>query len=97
MPKPPSPSNLGDTGQIARFWQLSRRKLTLPLTSRLVHDVDLSTLAALTWCFGAAALSGVLIERTGVATTIGIFLAWKVGLCLLATLNARIRAARPIG
>jgi len=42
------------------FWGLSRRKLVLPLTSRLIHDVDLSTLAALTWCFGAAALSGVL-------------------------------------
>ncbi len=42
------------------FWLLSRRKLVLPLTSRLIHDVDLSTLAALTWCFGAAALSGVL-------------------------------------
>ncbi|OAN52157.1 ferrous iron transporter [Paramagnetospirillum marisnigri] len=42
------------------FAVLSRRRLHLPLTSRLVHDVDLSTLAALTWCFGAAALSGLL-------------------------------------
>ena len=41
-------------------WGLSRRKLVLPLSSRLIHDVDLSTLAALTWCFGAAALSGML-------------------------------------
>jgi CPA2 family monovalent cation:H+ antiporter-2 len=42
------------------FWVLSRRKLSLPLTSRLVQDSDLATLAALTWCFGAAALAGML-------------------------------------
>jgi CPA2 family monovalent cation:H+ antiporter-2 len=42
------------------FALLSKRKLSLPMTARLVHDADLSTLAALTWCFGAAALSGML-------------------------------------
>jgi CPA2 family monovalent cation:H+ antiporter-2 len=42
------------------FALLSRRRLHLPLTARVIHDVDLSTLAALTWCFGAAALSGML-------------------------------------
>ncbi len=42
------------------FWQLSRRKISLPLTSRLINDADLSTLVALAWCFGAAALSGML-------------------------------------
>jgi len=42
------------------FWLLSKRKINLPLTSRLINDADLSTLAALTWCFGAAALSGIM-------------------------------------
>lgn len=42
------------------FWLLSRRRLSLPLTSRLSKDADLATLAALTWCFGAAALAGIL-------------------------------------
>lgn len=42
------------------FWMLSKRRVSLPVTSRLIHDSDLATLAALAWCFGAAALSGVL-------------------------------------
>ncbi|CAA7615784.1 Iron transporter MagA [Candidatus Terasakiella magnetica] len=42
------------------FWGLSKGKVRLPLTGRVIHDSDLSTLAALAWCFGAAALSGVL-------------------------------------
>ena len=42
------------------FWLLSRRKINLPLTSHVITDPDLSTLAALTWCFGTAAVSGML-------------------------------------
>jgi CPA2 family monovalent cation:H+ antiporter-2 len=46
---------------VALFWLLLKKKrLDLPITSRLVQDGDLSPLVALAWCFGAAALSGLM-------------------------------------
>lgn len=42
------------------FWMLSKRRTDLPLTARLSRDSDLATLAALAWCFGTAAVSGML-------------------------------------
>jgi CPA2 family monovalent cation:H+ antiporter-2 len=45
---------------VGLFWGLSKRKVHLPITSRLNPEGDLLPLAALSWCFGAAALSGLL-------------------------------------
>lgn len=45
---------------LALFWLMVRRKVHVPLMDRLVHNPDLGPLAALAWCFGAAALSGLL-------------------------------------
>lgn len=39
---------------------LARRKLTLPFTGMVAEDGDLGPLAGLAWCFGAAALAGLL-------------------------------------
>jgi CPA2 family monovalent cation:H+ antiporter-2 len=45
----------------ALFWLLLKKKrIELPITARLVQNGDLSPLVALAWCFGAAALSGLM-------------------------------------
>lgn len=45
---------------VVLFWLLVRKKLKLPITERLAKSGELGPLAALAWCFGAAALSGLL-------------------------------------
>ncbi|MBC7953461.1 MAG: cation:proton antiporter [Rhodospirillaceae bacterium] len=45
---------------VVLFWLLVRKKLRLPITERLAKSGELGPLAALAWCFGAAALSGLL-------------------------------------
>ncbi|MGE5547368.1 MAG: iron transporter MagA [Solirubrobacterales bacterium] len=45
---------------VVLFWLLVRKKLRLPLSEKLARDGELGPLAALAWCFGAAALSGLM-------------------------------------
>lgn len=45
---------------VALFWLLLRRKLRLPISERLARSGELGPLSALVWCFGAAALSGLM-------------------------------------
>lgn len=42
------------------FWLLVKKRIRIPLTGRLAKDGELGPLVALAWCFGAAALSGLL-------------------------------------
>lgn len=42
------------------FWLLVRKRVRLPVTSRLAKSGELGPLTALAWCFGAAALSGLM-------------------------------------
>lgn len=42
------------------FWLLVRKRIRLPVTSRLAKSGELGPLTALAWCFGAAALSGLM-------------------------------------
>jgi len=44
----------------ALFWLLVNRRLRLPITGKLARNVELGPLTALAWCFGAAALSGLM-------------------------------------
>jgi CPA2 family monovalent cation:H+ antiporter-2 len=44
----------------ALFWLLVNRRLRLPVTGRLARHGELGPLTALAWCFGAAALSGLM-------------------------------------
>jgi len=44
-----------------------------------------------------AALSGFLIERTGVIAAVVVFSLWYVILAIMTTLNRHVRAARPLG
>jgi CPA2 family monovalent cation:H+ antiporter-2 len=45
---------------VVLFWLLLKRKLKLPISDRLARSVELGPLTALAWCFGAAALSGLM-------------------------------------
>ncbi|HTH16317.1 MAG TPA: cation:proton antiporter [Magnetospirillum sp.] len=45
---------------VVLFWLLLKRKLRLPISERLARSVELGPLTALAWCFGAAALSGLM-------------------------------------
>lgn len=46
---------------VVLFWLLvKKRKLRLPITDKAMKSGELGPLAALAWCFGAAALSGLL-------------------------------------
>lgn len=45
---------------VVLFWLLLKRKLRLPISERLARSVELGPLSALAWCFGAAALSGLM-------------------------------------
>ncbi|CAA7613391.1 iron transporter MagA [Magnetospirillum sp. UT-4] len=44
----------------ALFWLLVKGKLKVPVTERLAKSTELGPLMALAWCFGAAALSGLM-------------------------------------
>ena len=81
------------TGFLALFvWYLSRRqRIRLPMSRWVVGDHDLTPLAALAYCFAAAAISGLL----GLSAAYGAFLA---GLLVGASTDraAMIRATHPI-
>ncbi|MFP6740406.1 MAG: cation:proton antiporter [Alphaproteobacteria bacterium] len=71
---------------------LSRReRIHLPFSRWIVHDHDLTPLAALAWCFAAAAISGLL----GLSAAYGAFLA---GLLIGSSTERQtiIAATRPI-
>ncbi len=71
---------------------LSRReRVHLPFSRWIVHDHDLTPLAALAWCFAAAAISGLL----GLSAAYGAFLA---GLLIGSSTERQtiIAATRPI-
>lgn len=74
------------------FWWLSKRRVDLPLTARLSHDADLATLSALAWCFGTAAVSGVL----DLSPAYGAFLGGVV-LGNSAQRDVLLKRAQPIG
>jgi len=42
------------------FWLLVRKQVRLPVSSKLAKSGELGPLTALAWCFGAAALSGLM-------------------------------------
>ncbi|MCA1909485.1 MAG: cation:proton antiporter [Magnetospirillum sp.] len=42
------------------FWLLVRKQVRLPVSARLAKSGELGPLTALAWCFGAAALSGLM-------------------------------------
>ena len=42
------------------FWLLVKRRVRLPVSARLAKSGELGPLTALAWCFGAAALSGLM-------------------------------------
>jgi CPA2 family monovalent cation:H+ antiporter-2 len=44
----------------ALFWLLVNRRVRLPITGKLARSGELGPLTALAWCFGAAALSGLM-------------------------------------
>ena len=74
------------------IWYLSRRqRLRLPLSGWAVRDRDLTPLAALAYCFGAATITGLI----GLSAAYGAFLA---GLLVGSSTDRRamIRATRPI-
>lgn len=74
------------------FWRLSKRRVDLPLTARLSRDSDLATLSALAWCFGTAAVSGVL----DLSPAYGAFLGGVV-LGNSAERDILLKRAQPIG
>jgi CPA2 family monovalent cation:H+ antiporter-2 len=74
------------------FWWLSKRRIDLPLTARLSRDSDLATLAALAWCFGTAAISGIL----DLSPAYGAFLGGVV-LGNSAQRDMLLKRAQPIG
>jgi CPA2 family monovalent cation:H+ antiporter-2 len=74
------------------FWWMSKRRVDLPMTARLSKDSDLATLAALAWCFGTAALSGIL----DLSPAYGAFLGGVV-LGNSAQRDMLLRRAQPIG
>ncbi|MGE5478742.1 MAG: monovalent cation:proton antiporter-2 (CPA2) family protein, partial [Bacteroidales bacterium] len=45
---------------VVLFWLLLNRRLRLPISDKLARSVELGPLTALAWCFGAAALSGLM-------------------------------------
>jgi len=54
------------------IWYLSRgRKVVLPFTDRILPNMDLRPLAALTFCFGCAAIAGIV----GLSAAYGAFIA----------------------
>jgi monovalent cation:H+ antiporter-2, CPA2 family len=73
------------------FWGLSKRRLELPLTDRLADHGDLSPVTALAWCFGAAALSGLL----DLSPAYGAFLAGVI-LGNSAKRDALLKSAHPV-
>lgn len=73
------------------FWGLLKRKWRLPVTDKLARDGDLSPLAALSWCFGAAALSGLL----DLSPAYGAFLAGVV-LGNTSSRDAILKSAHPV-
>lgn len=79
-------------GLVGLTMYLSRRKrLTLPFTREIGGQFDLRPLSGLTWCFGAAALTGLI----GLSPAYGAFLAGLV----IGNSTARaamIRSTRPI-
>jgi CPA2 family monovalent cation:H+ antiporter-2 len=74
------------------FWWLSKRRVDLPLTGRLTRDSDLATLSAVAWCFGTAALSGVL----DLSPAYGAFLGGVV-LGNSAQRDVLLKRAQPVG
>ena len=42
------------------FWLLVKKQVRLPVTNKLAKSGELGPLSALAWCFGAAALSGLM-------------------------------------
>ncbi|MDJ0893661.1 MAG: cation:proton antiporter [Alphaproteobacteria bacterium] len=74
------------------IWYLSRRhRITLPFSHVVVGHVDLTPLSGLAYCFGAAALSGLI----GLSPAFGAFLA---GLVIGNSTGrpAMVRSTRPI-
>jgi CPA2 family monovalent cation:H+ antiporter-2 len=77
---------------VVLFVVLTRTKqLKLPLTDKVAGDGELSPLTALAWCFGAAALTGML----DLSPAYGAFLAGLV-LGNTASRDAMIKSAHPI-
>lgn len=74
------------------FWWMSKRRVDLPLTARLAKDSDLATLSTLAWCFGTAAVSGVL----DLSPAYGAFLGGVV-LGNSAQRDVLLKRAQPIG
>ncbi|MGE5545804.1 MAG: cation:proton antiporter [Solirubrobacterales bacterium] len=76
----------------ALFWLLLKKKqLNLPITAKVAQDGDLRPLVALAWCFGAAALSGLL----DLSPAYGAFLAGVV-LGNSAQRDAILKSAHPV-
>jgi CPA2 family monovalent cation:H+ antiporter-2 len=76
----------------ALFWLLVNRRLRLPVTGKLARHVELGPLTALAWCFGAAALSGMM----DLSPAYGAFLAGVV-IGNSSQRESILKSAEPVG